>query len=341
MSKVIVLDCNVFAHKAIFAWNSMQVAKKAGKFKGDFIANPDYTYFKSMLSCLKKIGVDEGDIILAVVDARNSWRKGISLSYKGNRGETRNNAVEVDWDYHYQKIDDINRQLNASTEWQFIKISNFISFGEMKNTPEGKRLNIQKNKISDDEMFGIEADDIASIVGVYYPDKTVVLATIDEDWNQLTHYPNVRIFNLNKKYKSLKGNYIQVNDPLKIIAKKALKGDKSDNILVPENDTKEDYEVREFLVNLLNLPSFVIEPIVNVLDNLSPKQVRYEYLPFPNSIAKTYDDIYSSENIIPYKNALEYNKRAEIRKKNADKKKRALKSSENKTVKPEKVESFR
>jgi hypothetical protein len=190
-------------------------------------------------------------------------------------------------------------------------------------------------------MFGIEADDIASIVGVYYPDKTVVLATIDEDWNQLTHYPNVRIFNLNKKYKSLKGNYIQVNDPLKIIAKKALKGDKSDNILVPENDTKEDYEVREFLVNLLNLPSFVIEPIVNVLDNLSPKQVRYEYLPFPNSIAKTYDDIYSSENIIPYENALEYNKRAEIRKKNADKKKRALKSSENKTVKPEKVESFR
>jgi hypothetical protein len=244
-------------------------------------------------------------------------------------------------DYHYQKIDDMNRQLNVSTEWQFIKISNFISFGEMANTPEGKRLNIQKNNIPNEEMFGIEADDIASVVGVYYPDKIVVLATIDEDWNQLTHYPNVRIFNLNKKYKSLKGNYIQVNDPLKIIAKKALKGDKSDNILVPENDTKEDYEVREFLVNLLNLPSFVTEPIVNVLDNLLPKQVRYEYLPFPNSVAKTYDDIYSSENIIPYENALEYNKRAEIRKKNVEKKKRAIKTVAKKNEKLEKVGSFR
>lgn len=334
MDKVIVLDANVFAHKAIFAWNTMKGLQEKGTLKSNFIPNPDYTYFKSMLSCLKKIGVDKDDKILAVVDARNSWRKGIDPKYKGNRKATRDNATAVDWTYHYGKIDEMNIKLNNSTDWNFVKISNFISFDQMKNTKEGKRLNIEKYEILDDEMFGMEADDIASVVCKYYNDKEVILATIDEDWNQLTYYPNVKIFNLNKKYKSLKGNYIEVKDPIKIIGDKARKGDKSDNILVSENDTKEDYELREFLVNLLNLPYFVTNPIIKLLDELKDKEINYDLLPFQNSIAKKYNDIYLKDNVINYDKAIEYNNKAELRKKKIQKEKRS------KSKPSEKVESF-
>lgn len=312
MSKVIVLDLSVFAHKSIFMWNTMM----KGKTENSFIPSTDYSYFKSIISTLKKIGVDKDDIILAVGDSRNGWRKAFLPSYKGNRKETRDAATEVDWAFHYGKIEEINRKLHFSTDWQFVKISNFISFEELKQTKEGKEFEINNYDIPGDKLFGMEADDIASVATLIFKDKDIILATIDGDWHQLTYRTNVKIFNLNTKFRGTKGSYIEVKDPLKILADKARKGDVSDNILVPENDTDKDYKLRYFLTNLLTLPTFVVDPIADVLLNLPDKTIDYDNLPFPNSIGKkeNFDSIYKKENVVEYDKAVGLNLKRKERK---------------------------
>ena len=109
----------------------------------------------------------------------------------------------------------------------------------------------------------------------------------------------------------------------------------SDNILVPENDTNEEYELREFLTNLLSLPSFIVKPIENILNNLPEKQMNYNLLPFPNSIGKkeNFDLIYSKENVILFEDAVKINEKRKEKKlklgREKAKAKRELQKAEN------------
>ena len=227
-----------------------------------------YSYFQLMISALKKIGVGKGDKVILCLEG-HSWRKDYYAPYKANRAGHREDAKLIDWDYHYKKIGEINDQLDKSTDWHVLR---FPEFGE--------------------------ADDIQAVACRAFPNDTCVVVTIDKDLFMLAHYDNVRIFSLNLKCKGSKGIYEKIDEPLKILASKAQKGDVSDNIIPSTTDTKEDYELRKFIIDLFNLPDFVEKPIRKVLENLPKKTVKPDLLPFQNSLAKRFFDIYKIDNVI-------------------------------------------
>ena len=88
MSKVIIVDMSVLSFKSIFNFELALKYKKGG----DYTLPASYTYFSSLISCLKKIGVDsQTEIILALDD--KSWRKNICADYKAQRQEAREKHI--------------------------------------------------------------------------------------------------------------------------------------------------------------------------------------------------------------------------------------------------------
>lgn len=325
MSKVIIIDAGICSHICIFAWGAMTKLKNEGKISSDiFIPDSDYNYFRMMIGFLKKIVVKKGDIVIVSVDARNSWRKAFYPIYKGQRKEMRESHQLIDWNYHYNKINDMNQRLNEATDWYFLKISNFINFDEICNTVEGKKYNIEKNVEEDISCsYGIEADDIQAVVCRAFPDREVVLVTGDADLDMLTHYKNTKIFSTNIKFLGSRGLYKIINDPLKIKADKIRKGDVSDNIIVDKhNDTEYQRNLRELIVDLLTLPSFVEDPIKNLLLNLPEKKVDYSLLPFKNSIGniENYNNIYLPDKMVTWEQA----EKAHLKKEKKTKEKRKI-----------------
>jgi hypothetical protein len=106
----------------------------------------------------------------------------------------------------------------------------------------------------------------------YFPDKEVVLVTYDKDMEQLMARPNVKIFSpLSKKYK------VDIN-PCKVLAEKIVQ-EKSDNLTNPVLN-EEDYDRRNLLVNLLELPEFIEQKLEPRFRNLEPKIGDSEEFPF-------------------------------------------------------------
>jgi hypothetical protein len=314
MQRVVIIDASVIAHKCIFSWGS-RIKSRIGN---EYIPNPDYTYFKMILSLLKRISVTESDIVMMALDARNSWRKAFYPIYKGNRKENRDKHEEIDWSYHYGKIEDINNKLNESTNWHFIQVSNFMAFEELEDTEEGKNLNITSNNIDNDELYGIEADDIMAVACTYFKDKEVIIASVDVDLDQLTYYQNTNIFSLNYKYKGGTGVYKLVKDPLKIIADKVRKGDASDNIIVnKKEDTPLETQRRKFIIDLINMPKYVTEPIIKEFDKMQCKLTNYDNLPYPKSLGskEEFNKIYSTDKRITLENSIKFFENKEKKKK--------------------------
>ncbi|GAG06455.1 unnamed protein product, partial [marine sediment metagenome] len=174
-----------------------------------------------------------------------------------------------------------------------------------------------------------------------FPNKEVILVTIDEDLDQLCYQKNVKIFNPNTKFKSVKGCYKTGQEPMKLLEKKIRLGDKSDNIIVDKNNnTDVEVERRKLVINLLKLPEFIENKVAKVLADLPKKEINYNELPFPNSLGKQdrFDLIYGKDKVIPFEEAIKSNEKREIKKKKKTKeayeKRKALK-------KKEKEESFR
>lgn len=268
MSKVILIDGGVMCHKAIFSWN--QAKERSLKDSSIWVPPSQYTYFSMILSALKKIGVDKGDTIIIALEG-HSWRKDYSQEYKAQRAGKRKEYELIDWDYHYNQINKINKKLDESTDWHFLQFKSFA-----------------------------EADDIMAVACKVFSDKECIVVTIDTDLFQLAYYENTKLFTLTRKCKGSAGSYVKVDNPLQIIADKAKKGDKSDNILVSENDTEEDFNLRMVLVNLLELPDFVEDPIKTALLNLQKKEIDFSKLPFQNSLAKKFPQIYSKDKVVTY-----------------------------------------
>ncbi len=302
MNKVVVLDSGVFIHKSIFAWGA---DKKRRLEQGDdsepILAS--YTYLNMCYSTLKKIGIDKDDIVIIACDARNSWRKAFLEEYKGQRQELRDANEHIDWNLQYMLMNKLERQLNNSTNWHFIKLEDVFNYADLVLTDIGENLEIEKfGSISYDKEFGIESDDIQAVTPTFFKDKEVILVTIDEDLSQLVYYKNCRIFNPNLKSptnKAKKGFYKIIDKPLNIITKKVRSGDISDNIIVDKNnDTERDIDIRKCIIDLLRLPDFVEKPIITALQELDyNKKVLYEELPFQNSLAQKFDTIYESKDI--------------------------------------------
>jgi len=261
MNRVIIVDMSVLAFKSIFNFELALKYKKGS----DYTLPASYTYFSSLISCLKKIGVDSSTKVVLALDDK-SWRKNLCADYKANRQEAREKHTLIDWQKEFDAISRINSQLDYTTPFHLLRI------------PQ------------------CESDDIASVATRVFKDREVILATIDVDWHMLAYYSNVKIFNLNFKTPKGKGGFVQITkeEALKILAKKCRCGDKGDNVLVYPNEDENDSDLRKTLVNLLELPQEIELSVTEVLQNLPDKQgIKWEELPFKNSLGKRFEEIYN------------------------------------------------
>jgi hypothetical protein len=261
MGKIVIVDMSVLAFKSIFN------AELALKYKKDnsFSLPASYTYVSSLISCLKKIGLNSDDVCILALDDK-SWRKNICADYKATRQEAREKHILIDWTKEFDAIFKVNQQLDYATPFHVLRIS------------------------------GCESDDIASVASRVFNDRPVILATIDADWHMLGYYENVKIFNLNFKTPKGKGGYVKItkDDALKVLDKKVRLGDKGDNVLVYPQEDENDACLRKTLVNLLELPEEIELKITEVLQNLPKKEgIKWEELPFKNSLGKRFEEIYN------------------------------------------------
>ena len=341
MNKVIVIDSGFFCHKAIFAWGADKKRRlEAGNDEEPIMST--YTYLNMCFGTLKKIGIDKDDIVIVACDARNSWRKAFLEEYKGQRQGLRDANDHINWNLQYSMMNKLEKQLDNSTNWHFIKLEDVFNYANLVLTHVGEKLQIEKfGSVSYDKEFGIEADDIQAVIPKFFPDKEVILVTIDKDLSQLAYYKNCKIFNPNLKSptnKAKKGFYEIVNKPLEIITKKVRSGDDSDNILVDKKngtDTDRDVDIRRFIIDLLHLPDFVEKPIFKVLEKLDyNKEVLYDQLPFQSSLGQRFDTIYQSKDIRTWDQSVKVDElRREKRKEKAREAYRKKKAKEKKKVK--------
>lgn len=340
MNKVVVIDSGVITHRSIFAWGNVKKAQLVGKVKDSFILPATYHYMNTCMSVLKKIGITKDDLVIIARDARMSWRKAFMPEYKAQRKAHRETYKHINWKSQFQKINELEQKLHESTNWHFLLLGKAFNYSDLIWTKEGQEFELDKNKSFDyDQEFGIEADDIQAVCAIKFPDKEVILVTIDEDLDQLCYFQNVKIFNPNLKFKSQKGCYKTGIEPIKLLEKKIRLGDKSDNIIVDKkNDNEFEVNRRKLVIDLLKLPDFVESKVNNVLHTLTKKDVNYSKLPFPNSLGKKFDEIYGQSKVISFEDAIKSNERKEKLKK---KKQKEAYERRKAKMKKEKAESFR
>lgn len=297
---------------------------------------PSYTYISIVIGMLKRIVVKKNDKVVVANDARNSWRKYFYPIYKAQRAEQRDKHVFIDWAEQFEDMDKKNAQLEAATDWLFLKLSDFITSKQLNETPEAKRFGIE---LDEDISYGVEADDIAAVCCKHFTDQEVIVISGDADLDQLVYFPNTKIFSTNIKYNNQKGCYKVIDNPLKIIADKVRKGDVSDNIIVDkENDTALEASKRKFIIDVLNLPSFIEDPIKEMISNFPNKKCDFSKLPFQNSLAKRFHQIYLPDKEITWDKAVKQHEKNVI----AKKEKARASAAKRKTKKlKEKEESFR
>ena len=248
MSKVILMDSSGIFVPTVKVVQRMRM-ENAKRNSNTFVMPPITMYFNSFISCLSKIGVNEDDIVI-VAGEGHSFRKDFMSEYKSQRIGLRQKDTFIDWAKEFNTLNNLHKLLDEATNWYFVRVAN-----------------------------GLEADDIIAIACRYFKDKECIVVSGDCDLHQLAYYENVRIFNLNKKSKGTKGTYEKVDNPLKIIEKKARLGDVADNIIPNKlTDTDEDYNLRYFVVNLLRLPDYIEQRGIDALSNLPKKEMNLDIL---------------------------------------------------------------
>lgn len=319
LGKVIVIDGGNLMFRAILLKGGMLKRKAEGTLPQDtFIAPIKYTYFSIIISTLKRIGVNKEDTVIIALDARNSWRKAFYQKYKAQRKDARDKQEYVDWNKAFADIEEINNELKNSTDWYFLKFDNVLNLLDLLQTKQGEEL-IGEDYTDDmfEKDYGIEADDIQAVACKVFKDKEVILATGDKDLYQLAYFSNVKIWSFNlKKIKAGTGGYAMIPKPLKIISDKVRLGDISDNIIVDKiADTELEQKRRNFIIDLLDLPEWIEEPIKEVLLNLPKKEIIKDKLPFQNSLAGRFWEIYKEDKIVTYQYCEQLMAKREARKK--------------------------
>jgi hypothetical protein len=201
-----------------------------------------YTVLNMVLANLLKVGVQPEDTIMIACDKGHSWRKEYDVQYKSGRKEGREKHTDINWKLTFEMMNDLLVKLDISTNWHIIQIEN------------------------------MEADDIEAVGTKYFPNNQVILITFDADLEQLLDRPNVKIFSpKSKKYK------FNAN-PLATLAKK-LNKEAVDGLTNPILN-EEDFDTRNLIINLRELPEFVETPIINKFKNLEVKTPDLEEFPF-------------------------------------------------------------
>lgn len=296
--KIILIDQAIFTHRSINDWGARLLRRQSGV--ETFLPPVSYIYFDMLISKLKRIGVERDDTIIVAMEGFKSWRKDICADYKDHRAKIRDEQKHINWPEKYNEINKFNEQLDVSTPFHFVRVNR------------------------------AEADDVIAVACKHFSkEKECIIVSGDKDLEQLAYYPKVKVFSLFTKYKGVGGAYKQVKNPLKIIADKVAKGDVGDNILVGENDTEDDKKLRNELVNLLVLPNDIETRVMEAIKDLQPKtNYTLSKLPFPNSLARKFDDIYNPQFKINIEEVFGYQDRKIQRKKKADAKKRELKKKD-------------
>jgi len=288
--RYIAIDTNALSFRSIFNYERMLMNKRGGTF----ILPADDTYCTMLISCLKKLSVDEQTRVFLVQDD-HSWRKNYLSSYKDQRAGQRAEHKLINWAECFQKANDVTNAIAEGGGFTVLRVKN------------------------------CEADDILSVISDYYKNDEVIIVTGDKDLYQLAARPNTKIFSYNVKFKGSRGAFVKVDNPYKIIDDKIRKGDVSDNLIVQPNEQTEDIELRKFLVDLLNLPEFVTIPIKQELSHLTDRQPNFEALPFKESLAKRFMEIYTKNNVITPEQCYEYAEKRAKRKAKIAKEKRDAK----------------
>jgi len=215
-------------------------------------------------------------------------------------------------------------QIDESTNFHIIWLPHLFNYLDVLPTEEGQNFLSAEGVKDFNFEFGVEGDDIMAVVPKVFKDKDCVIVTKDGDLDMLAVLPNVKIYSLNVTYKGGRGVYKIIDNGYKTLEKKIRLGDASDNIKVSENDTERDKEIRKLIIDLINLPKWVEEPIKEILENLPKKECNFDLLPFPNSLAKRFPQIYANDKIITYEDSVA---RLEGKKKRAINKKKRMKKA--------------
>jgi hypothetical protein len=137
----------------------------------------------------------------------------------------------------------------------------------------GKKISkiiIKKSKTRPFILYDIEVESPHT----YFADGLLTHnCTSDSDWKMLLSYPNVRLLSTKTK------KWVEVPNPEKILKDKIFKGDVADN-LKGRPKTELDLENRRTVVNLLELPDYIEQPIKEVLWTLPQKNMVWDRIPF-------------------------------------------------------------
>jgi len=252
--KVIFIDWGLYMHKAIFG---MQV-------------NPlkipaTYSCLRKILTTIKLIGLNEGDLVVICIDGRGNWRKDLDPTYKANRKALRKDSG-IDWNQWFDKFNELVEQLEISTPFNYIRLDK------------------------------IEADDIISVGCRYFKDYDCTICSSDTDFHQLTSFHNVKIFSpIKMQYK------IVEEDPYVTIQKKIRK-EATDN-LKAKITSEFEYDVRRTLVSLLSLPEDIEKKCLDKI--LKVKYNKYNINLFPyESLLNLFMTVYENDNVETYEKAL-------------------------------------
>lgn len=216
---------------------------------------PTYTALSMLLGTLKRIHCHPDDtFILAIDSPMGSWRKKIDNAYKANRKADREKH-DIDWKQMFRDFDQLVQKIDRTSPFHVMKI---------------------------DYM---EADDIIATACKYFKDDEVVIISSDSDYEMLVAYPNVKVFSPSKK------KYKEIANPYKVLASKIEK-ETADNLITPIN-TKEDYDRRLKIVDLIHLPTDIEEIVLSFLTRLKDKDYDLSQFPFKtlrNRFMQIYDE---------------------------------------------------
>lgn len=238
----------------------------------------EYTVCNMILANLLKVGVNENDVIMLATDYGKSWRKDFDVQYKADRKEKREAFTDINWDIMFEKMNNLLTTLDVATNWHVLREER------------------------------IECDDWMAYATKYFSDKEVVLVTYDKDMEQLLPpvRPNVKIFSpLSKKYK------LDIN-PHKVLAEKITQ-EKSDNLTNPVLN-EEDYDRRNLLVNLVELPEFIEAKLEPRFKNLEPKEGDVEEFPFNTLRAKYLNLCKDTSKIVTLEMSAKKKKKKKVKK---------------------------
>lgn len=169
--------------------------------------------------------------------------------------------------YFWDEMNDLLDDIDISTNWNIIKIQT------------------------------IEADDIMATACKYFKDREVILVTYDHDLFQMWHYDNVKIFSPHPKSKGYKIKPQNYNAYAQIA--KQIEKEKGDGLISTINN-EYDRKTREMLVNLLSLPSFVEQPILDAFEKINyNKSLNIDLLP-GRRLKEIFLEIYSKNKVVTY-----------------------------------------